>query len=200
MLLVIDGNKDKEKEIHDKFKNININGEWYNPKKELLEFIDKLKSKKHINHIDSDRNHRIKCLRCGKIFNKFLRKNVNQLPKIVVETYKNLDKKTASCCPNCGIDILLGSFDIVKIDDIFYRNIGVILGNKPRYRIYNNDTIKRCIFCGKASKDSQFMFTSLKTDGQLFICDECIEILADFIKCKRPENKWIAEEKLLDCV
>lgn len=42
LITYISGNKDREKEIHNKFKKYNIHLEWFTPSDELLEYINKL--------------------------------------------------------------------------------------------------------------------------------------------------------------
>ena len=41
LIKVINGDIKKEKDIHEKFKNIRHHGEWFSPSQELLGFIDR---------------------------------------------------------------------------------------------------------------------------------------------------------------
>lgn len=42
LLCVIEGDKDKEDELHDLFLNLKIRGEWFSPESELLNYIQSL--------------------------------------------------------------------------------------------------------------------------------------------------------------
>lgn len=51
LLCVINGDSNKEKELHQQFKTEQIRGEWFNPSERLLAFIKENKKSKAINNI-----------------------------------------------------------------------------------------------------------------------------------------------------